>query len=355
MSDFEQATVLVVEDNAMARRLLSAVLRAIGVGRIATAANGAEAIRLLRALAARERAAEDRLPDAAETVDGDPPARIDAVISDWVMHPGDGESLLRWIRRHPDSPNRFVPFLMLSADADPPRVRRARDLGASAFIAKPFTADTVARYLFTALADARRYVEVGGYFGPDRRKRPADLSEAERRDLDRSDREKGVRFYVPPQLHERRLAPGEGVDAQRLMAIQKVIAQRADSFVEWAKEALARLDLEIDSAAKRPESERRPHFSRITLIAHELRGQGTTFGYPLISALSKGLQEVSAHSFDRSDATLALIRDHARALKQVVRDRLIGDGGDAGRRLVEDLAARRSETSGSGGAQSAPG
>jgi CheY-like chemotaxis protein len=328
MSGFDSAHVLIVEDNAQVRRLLGAVLRAIGVGRVVSASNGAEAIRILRTLGAAE-------------AEGDPDARIDAVISDWVMHPGDGLALLRWIRRHRESPNRFVPFLMLSANSEPNRVRQARDLGASAFIAKPFMADTVARYLSTALADARRFVEIGEYFGPDRRKHRAGMSEEERRDLDRSDREKGVRFFVPPQLHEGRVQAGEGVDAQRLMAIQKVIQQRAEGFLDWTKETLARLDLEIDHAARRKPGERRIPFSHINLIAHELRGQGTTFGYPLVSSTAKGLFEATAHNFDRSDATLDLIRQHVKGLKQIVRDELTGDGGEAGQQLSKQLAASR--------------
>lgn len=338
MTTFETATVLVVEDNALVRRLLTAVLRAIGVGRVVGAANGQEAIRVLRAVSTRA-AGEDGGED-------DAPERIDAVLSDWVMHPGDGTALLRWIRRHDDSPNRFVPFLMLSAYSDPARVAKARDLGVTAFIAKPFTADTVARYLSIALSDARRFVEIGEYFGPDRRKRAAEMSEEERRDLDHSDREKGVRFFVPPQLLEGRVGGAGGVDAKRLMAIQKVIEQRAETFLDWTRETLARLDLERDSAAKRPPGDRRTPFSRINMIAHELRGMGTTFGYPLISAVAKGLFDLTARSYDRSDMRLAAVRSHSTALKRIVRDEMTGDGGEAGRALLDALAAERKSLGG---------
>ncbi|MEQ8604455.1 MAG: response regulator [Marivibrio sp.] len=344
MTQFDNATVLVVEDNALVRRLLTAVLRAIGVGRVVAAANGQEAIRVMRAVSARAAAQDadgERGDGAEDGADDAAPDRIDAVLSDWVMHPGDGTALLRWIRRHDDSPNRFVPFLMLSAYADPARVRKARDLGVTAFIAKPFTADTVARYLSTALSDARRFVEVGEYFGPDRRKRAAELSEQERRDLDHSDREKGVRFFVPPQLHEGRVVPGGGVDAKRLMAIQKVIEQRGETFLDWTRETLARLDLERESAAKRAVGDRRTQFSRINMIAHELRGMGTTFGYPLISAVAKGLFDLTAHSWDRSDAALKAVRSHSTAMKRILREDMRGDGADAGRALLEALAAER--------------
>jgi len=353
MTKFENATVLVVEDNALVRRLLTAVLRAIGVGRVVAAANGQEAIRVMRAVAAR--AAGEEEPDLGGAED-DAPERIDAVLSDWVMHPGDGTALLRWIRRHENSPNRFVPFLMVSAYADPDRVRKARDLGVTAFIAKPFTADTVARYLSTALSDARRFVEVGEYFGPDRRKRAAELSEQERRDLDQTDQDKGVRFFVPPQLHEGRVVAGGGVDAKRLMAIQKVIERRGDTFLDWTRETLARLDLERESAAKRPPGDRRTQFSRINMIAHELRGMGTTFGYPLISSVAKGVFDLTAHSYDRSDAALGAVRSHSTALKRIVREEMTGDGAAAGRALLQTLAEERRavETQGAGSAVAPP-
>ncbi|MBP5856013.1 response regulator [Marivibrio halodurans] len=342
MTDPDAATVLLVEDNAQVRRLLGAVLRAIGIRRVVSAANGSEAIRILR----------QQTPTGSEgTDDGESGTHFDVVISDWKMHPGDGVALLRWIRRHRESPNRFVPFLMLSAYVDPDRVRLARDLGASAYIAKPFTADTVARYVSIALADARRFVEIGDYFGPDRRGNAPDLSEAERRDRDRSDREKGVRFFMPPQSMEGRRTGGTPIDAQRLMTIQKVIEQRAESFLDWTKESVARLDLELDMAVKRRPGERRVPFNRINQIAHELRGQGTTFGYPLISAIAKNIEEATARDFDRSDATLAIIRMQAKGLKQVVRSRLTGDGGTEGQELMRTLAPARTDenTAGDGG------
>lgn len=334
MTDPDAATVLLVEDNAQVRRLLGAVLRAIGIGRVVSAANGSEAIRILRQQATAAR-------DGTDGEDG--ATRFDVVISDWKMHPGDGVALLRWIRRHRESPNRFVPFLMLSAYVDPDRVRLARDLGASAYIAKPFTADTVARYVSIALTDARRFVEIGDYFGPDRRGNSPGLSEAERRDRDRSDREKGVRFFMPPQSIEGRRAGGTPIDAQRLMTIQKVIEQRAESFLDWAKESVARLDLELDMAAKRGPGERRVPFNRINQIVHELRGQGTTFGYPLLSAIAKHIEEATARDFDRSDATLAIIRAQAKGLKQVIRSRLTGDGGAKGQELMRALATVRAD------------
>jgi hypothetical protein len=169
------------------------------------------------------------------------------------------------------------------------------------------------------------------------------MSEDERRDQDRTDREKGVRFFVPPQLHEGRVGSQEGVDAHRLMTIQKVIEQRAETFLDWTKETLARIEQELDSAARRKASDRRVPFNRINLIAHELRGQGTTFGYPLISTVAKAMFESTVHNFDRSDDTIAAIRAQASALHRILEEDLKGDGGETGHALLDAIGLRRAD------------
>ena len=124
MSVLNHSTVLIVEDQLQIRSLLSSVLRTFGVGNILRASNGAEAIELLRTMA--------RDPTAAGA------GRVDAILSDWVMHPVDGAMLLRWVRKHKESPNRFMPFVMITAFSDPARVQLARELGVTEFLSKPF-------------------------------------------------------------------------------------------------------------------------------------------------------------------------------------------------------------------------
>jgi DNA-binding response OmpR family regulator len=83
----------------------------------------------------------------------------------------DGMMLLRWIRRHEESPDRFLPVIMVSSYADPEKVREARDAGMTEFVAKPFTISSICSRLISAIERPRQFVQTQTYFGPDRRRR----------------------------------------------------------------------------------------------------------------------------------------------------------------------------------------
>ena len=63
---------------------------------------------------------------------------IDLAVVDVVMPEVDGHMPLRWIRSA-ESPDRFLPTIMISGAAGFNSVRKARDMGATEFLAKPFS------------------------------------------------------------------------------------------------------------------------------------------------------------------------------------------------------------------------
>ena len=157
--NLERLTVLLVEDNKFVRFTLENVLRQLRFREIMTAGNGAEAVEHLKTVH------ENR-----KTTGG---AGEDIILSDLVMAPVNGLLLLRWVRSSKESSNRFVPFIMLSGGADEEHVHAARDLGATEFLAKPFSAESVSRYILEAIDYPRQFVASNKYYGPDRRRRNA--------------------------------------------------------------------------------------------------------------------------------------------------------------------------------------
>lgn len=121
--DFGMLTVLIVEDNGYMRRMQRTLLSALGVGNILEFGHGGEAIELLRLV--KTNPAEGGV------------SSVDLIMSNWQMDPVDGAMLLKWVRRHKESPNRFIAFIMVSGYGDFERVAEARDLGANEFLAKP--------------------------------------------------------------------------------------------------------------------------------------------------------------------------------------------------------------------------
>ncbi|MBY6261529.1 response regulator [Azospirillum sp. 412522] len=332
-------SVLVVEDSGFIRMVLTATLRAIGIGRVDAVASGADAIRWL----------EDRraaLPPGT--------APVDLILSDLVMPEVNGLMLLRWIRSSPRSPDKFLPVLMLSGAADRHYVEQARDLGATDFIAKPFSAQTIASRLLFAIARPRRFVLAKGYFGPDRRRAdkpvaldcrmtaPSEIlvvhSASKARGIDRFP---VIYFDLPNRLGAKvGLAPRDPVPTlppEVLAAAEEEILNRAGDYAVWIAAEVEEMGRRVDRLPREPEAV--PGLlAQVNRSAHEMRGQGGIFGYPLITHIAKSLYEAT-----RSGPTAVtanehlLLKAHVDAIRAVMTGHVSGDGGVSGQQLLASL------------------
>jgi CheY-like chemotaxis protein len=144
---FGNLKALIVEDNAHMRSLLRALLNAIGIKDIAEAIHGGTALEILR-----ER-------------------KSDLVLTDLAMKPMDGLEFTRHVRNSGQSPNPFVPIIMITGHTEKHRVEAARDAGVTEFLAKPITAANLFARITEIVERPRAFVRCDSYFGPDRRRR----------------------------------------------------------------------------------------------------------------------------------------------------------------------------------------
>ena len=105
----------------------------------------------------------------------------DIIILDWVMEGMSGIDLMRMIRTNPQSPNPFVPVIMLSGHTSIEHVQKARDAGVNEFIAKPVSVKTMMTRMAAVIEHPRPYVRTSVYFGPCRRRRQDEHRGPERR------------------------------------------------------------------------------------------------------------------------------------------------------------------------------
>ena len=154
-ADLSALTVLAVDDNATALRLLSEVLRASGIGRVERAGDGQQALKLLRTV------------------------RPDLLFVDWQMPGMDGLELTRTVRRAAIEPNTAIPdprapIIMLTGRRSQADVEMARLAGVDAFVAKPFTPGAILSRIRLVTTQERDFVVAPDFVGPDRRRRKAD-------------------------------------------------------------------------------------------------------------------------------------------------------------------------------------
>lgn len=130
---FKDLTVLVAEDNAHMRNLLRTLLEAMGVSRVTLASDGATAL------------AEFDL------------VQPDIVITDGTMKPMDGFQLIRELRQRQSADTPPIPIIMLSGYLEVSRVKRAKELGVTSFLAKPVSGLALSQHLRHAVS-----VRMGG-------------------------------------------------------------------------------------------------------------------------------------------------------------------------------------------------
>jgi len=335
-------SVLVIEDTGFIRLLIVSVLRSLGIENIHTAENGAEAIKMIK--------------EKAKTLpDGTPP--FDLVVSDLLMPEVDGFLFLRFVRSSPESPDRFMPIAMLSGAADAGFVGKCRDLGANEFIAKPFSTLAVWERLMNIVYKPRRFVLGGGYFGPDRRRIDRKV-ETERRVKKLEDIQiirtttKKIKMDSTDVLYfefTNRLAAKVGgqpqgaempkLNVEVLTAIQEKITEMSGDYSHWVSDEIRKLD-EALQKLREPGANLRVLIARINRGAHEMRGQGGIFGYPLITEFSKSLFLSTNRQYNSiSDNEYELLKAHIDAIKVVIAERVEGDGGETGRALLAGIQA----------------
>jgi CheY-like chemotaxis protein len=140
----ERLAVLVVDDNKNMRSLVRAILEALGVSHIHDAIDGETAFKKLK---------EQQI----------------------------GLTFTRKVRTDPESPDQFVPIIMLSGHTEKARVMQARDAGVTEFMAKPIAARALYARMVAIIEHPRPFVRTASYFGPDRRRQDMPFPGPDRR------------------------------------------------------------------------------------------------------------------------------------------------------------------------------
>lgn len=145
--DIQDLKFLVVDDDTNMRYLISTILGSLGVKSTVTADSADRAFGLLFDFEA------------------------DIIICDLRMDPQDGIEFTRMVRTHDNSPNCYVPIIMLTGHSERSAVVRAREAGVHEFLAKPVSAKKLYGKIRSIIENPRAFIRTEDYFGPDRRRR----------------------------------------------------------------------------------------------------------------------------------------------------------------------------------------
>ena len=138
-SSLADLTVLLVDDDKTIRDIIMHNLRGIGFKKFLQASNGIE----------------------ANTIFDDEKNSIDLILCDWDMPKADGLVFLRSVRSHPIKG--ATPFIMITAQQSQERLKisQAAKYDVSAYIVKPFMAETLRKKVVEVLTESDGTEETG--------------------------------------------------------------------------------------------------------------------------------------------------------------------------------------------------
>ncbi|RZJ80055.1 MAG: Hpt domain-containing protein, partial [Brevundimonas sp.] len=125
-----------------------------------------------------------------------------------------------------------------------------------------------------------------------------------------------------------------GAIAKAEAALQAMSAQ----FGQWLQDEITKL--EAAQAAIRTEGYNTATAEALYFRAHDLKGLGGTYQYPLVTRLAGSLCKMLDDPAKRTQAPLVILDAHIDAIRAVVRDKIQTDDHPVGRMLAETLEAR---------------
>ncbi|MFZ0607069.1 MAG: response regulator [Xanthobacteraceae bacterium] len=138
----EKLKVLVVDDEPSMRKVVRALLQALGVKDIHEAAEGNDGLNKICM----------RTPDL--------------VILDWEMPVPNGPDFMRVLRSPETFPLPDVPVIMLTGYSERSRVAEAMQLGVNEFLLKPVSSTDLLARIVSILVNPRPMIRRGDYYGP---------------------------------------------------------------------------------------------------------------------------------------------------------------------------------------------
>ena len=137
---------LIIDDNNMMVTILKTLLHGFGVHEIYDANDAISGFEELRT------------------------TKVDIILLDNKMDTLNGIEFTRMVRTANDSPNQYIPIIMISAYTELSRIQAARDVGVNEFVSKPISAKSLNARITEVIEHPRKFIETPKYFGPDRRR-----------------------------------------------------------------------------------------------------------------------------------------------------------------------------------------
>jgi HPt (histidine-containing phosphotransfer) domain-containing protein len=145
-----------------------------------------------------------------------------------------------------------------------------------------------------------------------------------------------VRHFTPPNRLKAKLGNSlRAFDANAIARAEAAMEAMSENFAGWLDEELVKLEVahKATLAAGAGEEE----LGTFYRCAHDLKGLGTTYGYPIISEFADSLCRLLDSPEARARAPREILQGHVFAIVAAVHQKVMTDAHPVGRALLAEL------------------
>ncbi|MEQ8664585.1 MAG: Hpt domain-containing protein [Rhodospirillales bacterium] len=149
-----------------------------------------------------------------------------------------------------------------------------------------------------------------------------------------------VEIIKPPNTLKSKVSIGgpNAVDESVIARAEKVISDMKGSYIEWVAEDFKKVEAAYKDLVA-GSGDRQQNLDKIFAVAHDIKGQGGSFGYDLVTQIGNHLCRLIERFGDNNpdEVENEAIKIHVDAMKLVIAQDLSGDGGDAGKAIISGI------------------
>jgi chemotaxis protein histidine kinase CheA len=143
-----------------------------------------------------------------------------------------------------------------------------------------------------------------------------------------------IEIFMPPNMLKAKVGGGAGgLDLSAIKRAEAAIEELKEEFAGWIVEDMNKLTAARDAFAAHRTADT---FGTLYRAAHDLKGQGATFDFPLVARVAASLCKFTDGAGTGEALPLNLIDAHVDAIKIIVRDKIKNPSDD---RTANVLAA----------------
>jgi len=127
------------------------------------------------------------------------------------------------------------------------------------------------------------------------------------------------------------------IDPSAVARAEAALAAMSVNFDEWLKIEITRMEGAMSDVQIQGRTE--GNMEALYHRAHDLKGLGATYGFPIISQIAGTLCRLIDSADRRKSAPMSLVAVHVEAIKAAARNGIRTDDDPVGKALVLELAA----------------